>query len=113
MEAWEHTQRGFLSHLGSLREMRQFVGYVALECGLDHKEIDQLQLAAHEALTNVNVHAHGNLGKEVVDIHADRVPNGVKLSIHYSGDPFEPGEVTEPSLSIEREGGWGLFIIQQ
>jgi anti-sigma regulatory factor (Ser/Thr protein kinase) len=111
VEQWERTHRGFLSHLGNLSEMRQFVGYVALECGLDHREIDELQLAAHEALTNVIRHAHRGAGKDVISINAERIPNGVRLGIDYEGEPFVPGEVSEPSISLDREGGWGLFII--
>jgi len=112
-EPWESTQRGFRSDLSSLTEMRQFVGFVGLDCNLDAKEIDELQLATHEALTNVIMHAHENSGHEVIDIEAERLNNGIRVRIVYTGEGFAPGEVDEPSMNIYREGGWGLFIIQR
>jgi sigma-B regulation protein RsbU (phosphoserine phosphatase) len=112
-EPWERSERIFPSSLQSLGAIRQFVGSVAMDCGLDGAETDELELATHEAVTNVIVHAHGNSGTKVMEIVAERLPQGVSIRIIYEGPEFTPGTVDEPSVSIHREGGWGLFIIQR
>ena len=110
---WEISDRKFSSSLGALEDIRQFVGATALECGLDGGQIDSLQIATHEAVTNVVRHAHQNEPGREIEIRVERLDKGMRLSVIYEGDPFTPPELSEPNLLDFPESGLGLFIIQQ
>lgn len=113
VDRWTTRTKNFRSDLELLSEIRQFVGAAAIECGLDGTEIDELQLAAHEATTNVIVHAHKNLGADNLTYTAERLENGIRLSILYEAEPFTPPDDVEPDIMEMKEHGLGLFIIEQ
>ena len=109
---WSEETHIFGSALESLSEIRAFVGTRAMDCGLSGADVDRLQLAAHEATTNIVLHAHNALGGEI-EFRAIRMPDGMSLRIVYAGPDFVPGEVSQPDITLFGEGGYGLYIIQQ
>jgi len=109
---WQEEVHVFGSTLDSLAEIRAFVGTRAMECGLSGSDVDRLQLAAHEATTNIVLHAHGAQGGEI-EYRAIRLPEGMSIRIVYAGPDFVPGEVPQPDVTLFGEGGYGLYIIQQ
>jgi hypothetical protein len=97
---WEISDRKFSSSLGSLEDIRQFVGATALECGLDGGQIDSLQIATHEAVTNVVRHAHQNEPGLEVEIRVERLDKGIRLS----GTDLDIAVSTEVTADVESAG---------
>ncbi len=112
-EPWNMHSETFPSHLDSLAAIRHFVGYLSHEAGLASPEIDMVQLATHEAVTNVVQHAHRRTEDETIEIQVERLSDGVSIKIFYSGPDFRPGPVSQPEMTAMREGGLGLFIIEK
>lgn len=84
--------------------------------GLDDAEmlVYNIQLAAHEACTNIVNHAYGNKGEGRITIalalHFDQ-PR-LTIELQDTGKPFEPEKYTAPNLDEVRIHGYGLFLIQ-
>jgi sigma-B regulation protein RsbU (phosphoserine phosphatase) len=111
-EEWKTLEHEFPNTLSHLADMREFVARAALDCGLSRTAIDELQIAAHEATTNAIVHGQRDRPNELLRFRAERLAEGIRLTLIYRGEPFEPGEVASLNLDDPREGGLGLYIIQ-
>lgn len=68
------------------------------------EEIDELNLAITEALTNLLVHTDERSKSELTVRIADQQ---VDIYIRDDSPPFVPGQVDDP----EREGGYGLLLL--
>lgn len=109
---WSDKRITLVSALSSLEALRRFVGESAVACRLDGPLIDALQIAAHEAATNIVRHAHRNRSDETIEIVAERLSPGIRVSLFYDAEPFDPPPATALELSPDMEGGMGLFIIR-
>ncbi|HMQ32685.1 MAG TPA: ATP-binding protein [Chloroflexaceae bacterium] len=73
-----------------------------------------IQLAAHEACTNIVNHAYGNTGEGriviTIALHFD--PPRLTIELQDTGRPFEPEKYTSPNLDEVRIHGYGLFLIR-
>ena len=58
-------------------------------------------------------HAHQNEPGRSFELRAERLSDGIQLSVVYEGPAFSPAIQLEPDLSDFPESGLGLFIIQQ
>lgn len=73
-----------------------------------------IQLAAHEACTNIVNHAYGNTGdgrieaKVALDFH----PPCLTIELQDEGRPFESENYKAPNLEEVQIHGYGLFLIQ-
>ena len=56
VKPWTKKEAEFPSSLNSLANIRRFVKTTAGDCHLDRQQIDEMQIAAHEAATNAIVH---------------------------------------------------------
>jgi sigma-B regulation protein RsbU (phosphoserine phosphatase) len=112
---WQHQLRVFASRLESLSDIRQYVGSLALDCGIPLPRIDELQLAVHEATTNIIEHAHGKYGVGEIEVYAERSAQGLAVKLMYEGPAFVPPSdvIDQPTINTTRDGGFGLFIIQE
>ncbi|NTU78090.1 MAG: ATP-binding protein [Chloroflexales bacterium] len=84
--------------------------------GIDDAEmlLYNIQLAAHEACTNIVNHAYGNTGDGRIDIKValDFDPPRLTIELQDEGRPFESEKYTAPNLDEVRIHGYGLFLIQ-
>lgn len=73
-----------------------------------------IQLAAHEACTNIVNHAYGNRddGRIGIKLTLDFDPNRLTIELQDEGKPFEPERYMAPNLEEVRVHGYGLFLIQ-
>ena len=84
--------------------------------GVDDAEmlIYNIQLAAHEACTNIVNHAYDNKGEGRIDIavtlHFD--PPQLTIELQDTGRPFEVEKYSSPNLEEVRVHGYGLFLIR-
>ncbi len=113
IKPWSKLEAEFPNSLSYLGSIRRFVEVAAEDCRLDRRQIEELQIAAHEATTNAIVHGQRNLPEEQLRFVAERLEDGMRLTLVYRGVPFEPTNPIEIDLENPKEGGLGLFIIEK
>lgn len=100
----------------NLSMIRDFVGRVAEQAGLDDKERNKIELAVDEACANVIEHAYGHDVTKEVTVRASFDDDVVRISVVDSGAGFDPLEVKQEELAklIEerRTGGLGMRLIR-
>lgn len=93
------------------------VSNCAKEQGLGEKRINEIEIAAEEALVNIFHYAYQGQGGDV-EISC-KVERGRTFTIEIidSGMPFDPFSVSEPDTTLdvaERQiGGIGVFLIKK
>jgi len=101
-----------------LKELDNFRSFLKENLGNEQPPIAEdalaaLELAAVEAATNIMRHAHGDLPDESFTFVMHRNPGDLALEYLYHGTPFDRSTAREPDFSGQREGGFGLFIIDE
>ena len=101
-----------LGELGRLREfVRSFCRWEGADA-LDDEEVQALELAVDEAAANVIKHAYGGRTDRRILVEATACGGRVTIDLVHWGDPFDPREAAPPSFDGSREGGFGVFIIE-
>lgn len=102
------------SSLAELSKARNFVREFCCrnaQGSLDEEDICQLELAVHEAASNIIRHAYENRMGQRILIEAYRSDDGFMFRLNHWGKSFERKSVPPPTLDGTCEGGFGLFII--
>lgn len=96
-----------------LAEIRRFVTTQAALAGLKNEQVDRLELAVVEFVTNVIRHAKGLPVGATISIDLERDVGAFWCLISYPGDGYAPPEPSEPEILADEypEGGFGNFII--
>jgi serine/threonine-protein kinase RsbW len=75
-----------------------------------------MQLAAHEACTNIVGHAYDGAanGNEriIISLSLFPQPRRLEIELHDTGKPFNPEVVPAPSLDQAQVHGYGLFLMR-
>ena len=72
-----------------------------------------LELAANEAASNIIKHAYAGQADRRIEVVAEAFADRISLHLYHEGTPFDPQAVSPPAFDGSREGGFGVFIIQQ
>jgi serine/threonine-protein kinase RsbW len=80
---------------------------------LDTDRIAELELAVHEAASNVMKHAYHGRTDQRMHLEAEAFADHVAIRLHHLGDPFDPSTVTPPAFDASRESGFGVYLIAQ
>ena len=89
------------------KELRQILN----DAGWEKKTVEEVLLAADEALTNVIRHAYqGTAGKIGVLVQAS--PEKIEIVLEDHGRKFDPTQVPSPELPREKPGGLGVHFIR-
>ena len=72
-----------------------------------------LELAANEAASNIIKHAYAGESDRQIEVVAEAYDDRISLHLFHEGAPFDPQAVAPPAFDGSREGGFGVFIIQQ
>lgn len=75
------------------------------------ENIEQLQLAVSEAVTNIIEHAYRGESGNSIEVVAESFANGVQIALHHWGEAVNPSSVPPPSFDGSSDGGFGLYII--
>jgi sigma-B regulation protein RsbU (phosphoserine phosphatase) len=110
---WTIQEAEFPNSLAHLASIRRFVETAARDCMLDRQQIEELQIAAHEATTNAIVHGQRDHPADQIKLIAERIEGGLRLTLAYRGVPFEPDGPHDITLETPKESGMGMFIIQK
>jgi serine/threonine-protein kinase RsbW len=111
------TTRIFPGNFKSLEPISDYVIQEAQQIGFSPEEIYAIQTAVDEACSNIIDHAYEGENKGEIRIKIIEIDNGLKITLHDFGKPFDPGEVNEPDLisplEMRKERGLGIFFIRQ
>lgn len=74
-----------------------------------------VQLAIHEACTNIVDHAYSGQadGRIEIEVSLAGVPRQLAVDLYDDGRPFEESQEPEPSLDEPQTGGYGLFLMRE
>ncbi|MBV9848423.1 MAG: SpoIIE family protein phosphatase [Armatimonadetes bacterium] len=110
------------SDLGQLAAIWEFIrafGRQLAEADPDNPWLDQedrlfhLELAANEVASNIIKHAYEGQPDRPIQIVAEAYDDRLGIYLYHEGVPFDPEAVAPPSFDGSREGGFGVFIVQQ
>jgi serine/threonine-protein kinase RsbW len=73
-----------------------------------------IQLATHEACTNIIDHAYAGdpKGRIAITLTLDSGPRRLIVELTDTGRAFDMSSVPEPDLNEPRDSGYGLFLIR-
>ena len=91
---------------------------VAEQMGLGMRDVNQVELAVDEAVTNIIEHAYGGAAtNKGIDIIINASGAHFEVTIVDEGPKFDPLNATNPDpaavLDDRKIGGWGVFFIKK
>lgn len=100
-----------------LDEIRDLVAHTARDGGFTEKDIYSLQLAADEAASNIIEHAYLGVADASIDIGCDMQSDIIVITMHDTGQSFDPAKVKEPNLEADLSdrqiGGLGIYLMRK
>ncbi|MEW6355845.1 MAG: ATP-binding protein [Planctomycetota bacterium] len=99
------------STAAELKRIRAFVNAVCGGVGsIDGPTARQIELAVHEAASNIMEHAYGGCADRAITVEADASDEAIEFRLYHCGEIFEcKGPRPEPSP----ETGYGLYLMGQ
>jgi sigma-B regulation protein RsbU (phosphoserine phosphatase) len=104
------------SQTAELSRLRAFVRQVYQEVPpavRDEEDAWQLELAVNEAASNIMRHAYHGRTDQQIQVHADVFGDRIRFRLVHWGSAFEPTPAALPAFDGVREGGFGLYLIDQ
>ena len=94
-----------------VKDLRELAAQAARECGLTAREVEDVVLAAGEALANA--YRHGSPHKSSNRIRLRCLAQGDALIVEVvdEGPPFEPRIPPKPETSKLKSGGLGIYLM--
>ncbi|CAN5595780.1 hypothetical protein BH18ACI1_BH18ACI1_18510 [soil metagenome] len=116
----EQIERKFALTVPSSTEnlalIREFVGNIAQQSGMDTADIGKLELAVDEACANVIEHAYGHDTTKEVIIRARLDDETLSIDVEDTGRGFDPNSVNQEELdqlvNKRRSGGLGMRLMK-
>ena len=100
----------------NLALIREFVGSIAMQSGMDAADTGKLELAVDEACANVIEHAYGNDTTKEVIIRARLDDETLSIDVEDTGRGFDPSSVKQDELEklVEKRktGGLGMRLMK-
>lgn len=104
----------FLSELSQLKAARMFIARLCNQAPGDKETLStQLTLAINELFCNIVVYGKTDINKKTIIIKCELGLEGLTIDIADQGEPFNPSNVKEPSLSGDKDNGYGLYIVKE
>jgi serine/threonine-protein kinase RsbW len=104
------------SSTANLSMIRDFVGKIGMQAGLDDMEVARLEMAVDEACSNVMEHAYQSDATKEVSIRAVVDESVLRIVVIDTGKGFDPAAVEQKKLedliSAKRTGGLGMRLIK-
>ncbi|MFO7838916.1 MAG: SpoIIE family protein phosphatase [Desulfosalsimonadaceae bacterium] len=104
------------SSLTELYRIRRFVRAFSkkyMRRASDDERISGIELAAAELATNIIQHGYGGQSGSSIRIEAVACRGEISFAFYDRGGPFDPNFRKAPVLDGSREGGMGMYIIEQ
>jgi len=107
----------FPGNYQNLSKISEFVINLAEQAGFSPSEVYAIQTAVDEASANIIDHAYGGENKGEINIEAETIKNGIRVTLYDNGRPFDPDEIPEPDitspLEVRKERGLGIYFMRQ
>ena len=88
---------------------------VLREAGIAAAVVGELRLVAEESLSNVIRHGYADLARHSIEVTLEIARGEILLVLRDDGQPFNPlaAPARDPHAPIvERDGGWGIHLLQ-
>lgn len=96
--------------------VQQFVREIAKKIGFKGDELEQIDIAIEESVSNVMVHTSDE-ENPTFDIVCERIDGGIKITLKEKGIPFDPERIRKYELSKNLDdlstAGLGIYLIQK
>jgi serine/threonine-protein kinase RsbW len=102
----------FFCNAATIKDVRKWIADLLLKRNTPAPIVDDLVLAASEAVTNSVTHSYESTHEGIVDVRVLIRGNVVHLVIRDYGTSVATKEYQPPDLSAPQEGGYGLFLIK-
>ncbi len=100
----------------NLALIREFVGSIAQQSGMNASDSGKLELAVDEACANVIEHAYGNDTTKEVIIRATLDDESLSIDVEDTGHGFDPNAVKQEELeelvNKRKTGGLGMRLMK-
>ena len=78
--------------------VQSFVREVAKEAGFTGDELNQIDIAIEESVSNIMIHANDE-ENPTFDIILEKIPGGMKFTLKEMGIPFDPDQIRKFELT--------------
>jgi serine/threonine-protein kinase RsbW len=116
MKNHESVKMTFPNSLDYLYMVQQFVREIAKTLGFSGDEMDQIDMAIEESVSNIMVHASDE-ENPTFDIICEKIPGGIKITLKEMGIPFDPDQIRKFELTGNLDElsttGLGIYLIQK
>lgn len=112
----DRIELDFVSELEEATAIRMFVRSFCVAQqgrGLSDSALARLLLAVHEAATNVVKHAYESRQGNVINVVVEEFQTQVNVNISHQGRDLDLSTVPPPEFDGTRDGGFGLYIIEE
>jgi len=109
--------RTFPAQFENLDPIREFVGEIARQVGMDEREIYNIQLAVDEACSNIIEYAYEGIPDGQIHITVFATRDALTMILNDQGKRFNADEIADPDIDAALEdrpiGGLGLFFMRK
>ena len=109
--------RTFPAQFENLDPIRDFVGEIARQAGMDPKEIYNAQLAVDEACSNIIEYAYEGIPDGQIEVNVFATRDALTMILNDQGKRFDADEIIDPDVDAALEdraiGGLGLFFMRK
>ncbi len=116
MENNESIKMTFPNKLNYSFMVQSFVREIAKKIGFAGDELEQIDIAIEESVSNIMVHASDE-ENPTFDIICEKIPGGIKITLKEMGIPFDPERIKKYELSKVLDdlstSGLGIYLIQK
>ncbi|MGA2821907.1 MAG: GNAT family N-acetyltransferase [Bacteroidales bacterium] len=116
METNESIKMTFPNKLSYSFIVQLFVREIAKVIGFSGNQLDQIDIAIEESVSNVMIHASDE-ENPTFDVICEKIPGGIKIVLKEMGIPFDPERVKKYELTKNLDdlstSGLGIYLIQK
>jgi anti-sigma regulatory factor (Ser/Thr protein kinase) len=116
MENYESIKMTFPNKLNYSYLVQSFVREIAKTVGFSGSELEHIDLAIEESVSNIMVHTSDE-ENPTFDIICEKIPGGIKIILKEMGIPFDPEHIKKYELTKNLDdfttAGLGIYLIQK
>ncbi len=116
MEIHESIKMTFPNKLDYSFMVQHFVREIARTIGFSGEELEQIDIAIEESVSNIMVHASDE-ENPTFDIICEKIPGGIRITLKETGIPFDPEQIRKYEASKDLDdlstAGLGIYLIQK
>lgn len=116
MDTYESVKMTFPNKLSYSYLVQSFVREVCITAGFTGDQLNQIELAIEESVSNIMLHANDE-ENPTFDIICRKVPGGIEITLKEMGIPFDPEHIKKYEMTKNLDefstSGLGIYLIQK